>query len=109
MPMTVPCWAWRPGRAQTGHRNGGGGRCWYREGSGQAAQSQTPHIDSDRLRSQSPRRNRDQCKVRYSDGLIDSWDAKGAYAHDNETKERNDAEKDIAHTADGIHWDVLIN
>lgn len=63
----------------------------------------TLHIGSDRPRTQSPRRNRDRCKVRYSDGLIDSWDAKGAHADDNETKKRDDAEKDVAHTAEGIH------
>ena len=48
-------------------------------------------------------------KPRYPDGLIDSWNAKGANADDNETKKRDDAEKDVAHTADGIHWDLLIN
>src|SRR5439155_9083821 len=42
-------------------------------------------------------------------GLIDSWDAKGAHADDNEAKKRDDAEKDVAHTADGIHRDLLIS
>ena len=48
-------------------------------------------------------------KYGYSHGLIDSWDAKGAHADDNEVEKRDDAEKDVAHTADGIHWDLLIN
>src|SRR5438270_2357752 len=66
------------------------------------------NIGSDRSRTQSPRRNGDRCKVRYSDGLIDSWDAKGAHADDKETKKRDDAKKDVAHTADGIHWISLL-
>ena len=36
-------------------------------------------------------------------------DAKRAHGGDNETKKRDDAEKDVAHAADGIHWDLLIN
>src|SRR6266481_7897051 len=74
-----------------------------------AEQSPVLPIGSDGPRAQSPRRNRDGRKVRYSDGLIYSWDAKGAHAEDNETKKREDAEKDIAHTADGIHSNLLIN
>src|SRR5438876_1261857 len=85
-------------------------RKWcHKEYSRQAEQSPVLYIGSDRPRTQDPHRNRDRCKVRYSDGLIDSWDAKGAHAEDNETKKRDDAEKDIAHSADGIHWDLLIN
>src|SRR6476646_175704 len=64
---------------------------------------------SERPCTQNPDRNRDRCKIRYSGGLIDSWDAKGAHAGDNEAKKRDDAEKDVAHAADGIHWDLLIN
>ena len=40
---------------------------------------------------------------------MDAWDTKGALADDDEIKERDDAEKDVAHTTDGIHWDLLIN
>jgi hypothetical protein len=81
----------------------------YKERPGQAEQSPALRIGSDCPCSKRPRRNGDRCKVRYSGGLIDSWDAKGAHAGDNETKKRDDAEKDVAHTADGIHWDLLIN
>src|SRR5438477_31757 len=79
-------------------------RC-YKKCPGQAEHSPLLRIGSDRPRTQSPCYNRDRCKIRYSDGLIDSWDAKGAHAGDNETQKRDDAEKDVAHTADGIHWD----
>jgi len=39
----------------------------------------------------------------------DFWDAKGAHADRNETKKRDDAEKNVAHTADSIQSDLLIN
>jgi hypothetical protein len=85
-------------------------RKWcYKKCPHQAKQSPVLRIGSDCPRAKCPRRNRDRCKVRYSNGLIDSWDAKGAHADDNETKKRDDAEKDVAHTADGIHSDLLIN
>src|SRR6266446_896167 len=109
IPHLVLCRVCLPRRAQADPEKRNERKWCYKECSGQAEQSPTLHIGSDRPRTQSPRRNRDRCKVRYSDGLIDSWDAKGAHANDNETKKWDDAEKDVAHTADSIHWDVLIN
>src|SRR5438552_6026874 len=84
-------------------------RKWcYKECPGQAEQSPVLRIGSDCFCAKRPRRNRDRCKVRCADNLIDSWDAKGAHANDNEIEKRDDAEKDVAHTAGGIHSDLLI-
>src|SRR5438270_6769612 len=100
------CLPW-PAQADPEKRNE---RNWcYKKCSRQREQSPTLHIGSDRPRTQNPCGNRDRGKVRDSSGLIDSWDAKGAHASDNETKKRDDAEKNIAHTADGTHRDLLIN
>src|SRR4029077_7765932 len=107
IPHLVLCRGCVPGPAQPGPENSKERKWCYKGCSRQAEQSTTLHIGSDRPRTQSPRRNRDRCKVRYSDSLIDSRDAKGAHANDNETKKWDDAEKDVAHTADGIHWDLL--
>src|SRR5438552_13827645 len=109
IPHLVLCRVCLPGRAQADPEKRNQRKWCDKECPRQAEQSPTLPIGSDRSRTQSPRRNRDRCKVRYSDGLIDSWDAKGAHAADNETKKRHDAEKDVAHTADGIHSDLLIN
>ena len=83
-------------------------RKWcYKECPRQSEQSPILHIGPDRAATQSPHRNHNRCKVRYSDALIDPWDAKGTQAADNETKKRDGAEKDVAYTADGIHWDLI--
>src|SRR5207302_1094715 len=75
-------------------------RKWcYKECPRQSEQSPTLHIGSDRAATQSPHRNHNRCKVRYSDALIDSWDAKGTQAADNETKKRDDVEKYVTDTA----------
>src|SRR5438128_7266932 len=103
IPHLVLCRGCLPGPAQADPEKRNERKWCYKECPRQAEQSPTLHIGSDRPRTQSPRRNRDRCKVRYADGLIDSRDAKGAHAADNETKKRDDAEKDVAHTADGIH------
>src|SRR5205814_1669334 len=97
-----------PGPAQADPEKRNERKWCYQESPRQAEQSPTQHIGSDRPSTQSPRRNRDRGKVRYSDGLIDSRDAKGAHADNNETKKRDDAEKDVAHTADDIHWISLL-
>src|SRR5437660_314564 len=109
IPHLVLCRVCLPGRAQADPEKRNERKWCYKECPRQAEQSPTLQVGSDRSRTQSPRRNRDHCKVHYSDGLIDSWDAKGAHADDSEIKKRDDAEKDVAHTADGIHWDLLIN
>src|SRR5438552_2871444 len=109
IPHLVLCRVCLPGPAQADPEKRNERKWCYKKCPRQAEQSPVLHTGSDRPRAQSPRRNRDRGKVRDSDGLIDSWDAKGAHADDNEAKKRDDAEKDVAHTADGIHRDLLIS
>src|SRR5437016_4062249 len=107
IPHLVLCGGYLPGPAQADPEKRNERKWCYKECSRQAEQSPTLHIASNRPRTQSPRRNRNRCKVRYSDCVIDSWDAKRAHADDSEAKKRDDAEKDVAHTADGIHIDDM--
>src|SRR5207237_863156 len=98
-----------PGPAQADPEKRNERKWCNKEYSRQAEQSPVLRIGSDCSCAKRPRRKRDRCKVHYSDGLIDSRDAKGVHADDNETKKRDDAKKDVAHTADGIHWNFLIS
>src|SRR5207244_8857908 len=95
IPHLVLCRGCLPGPAEADPEKRNERKWCYKECPRQAEQSPTLHIGSDRPRTQSPRRNRDRCKVRYADGLIDSWDAKGAQPGDKETKKRDDAKKEV--------------
>ncbi len=102
IPHLVLCRGFLPGSAQADPEKRNERKWCYKECARQAEQSPTWTSALIAPALSVHDRYGYRCKVHYSDGLIDSRDAKGAHADDNETKKRDDAEKNVAHTADCI-------